>query len=122
LRFFAPKIEIKQSKRPKKIKQSIPLCYPTIPSHSENKSKQSKSRDNPGKYSTLRVRSAPLKSISCRPHPHSLGRDFRAAQVGVGEVVGPIEVDFAIQPTLARQRPASRRPAQVWDYFKYSIA
>jgi hypothetical protein len=53
--FFAksPKIEIKQSKRPKKIKQSIPLCYPTIPSHSKNKSKQSKSRDNPGKYSTL---------------------------------------------------------------------
>jgi hypothetical protein len=40
-------------KTAKKIKQSIPLCYPTIPSHSKNKSKQSKSRDNPGKYSTL---------------------------------------------------------------------
>jgi hypothetical protein len=56
---FLPLYEIPQNrnqtiKTAKKIKQSIPLCYPTIPSHSKNKSKQSKSRDNPGKYSTLR--------------------------------------------------------------------
>jgi hypothetical protein len=53
LRFFAPQIEIKQSKRPKKSNNqshfAIPLSHPT----SENKSKQSKSRDNPGEYSTL---------------------------------------------------------------------
>ena len=32
---------------------STTLCYPTIPLHSKMKSKQSTSRDNPGKYSTL---------------------------------------------------------------------
>ena len=51
--FFCPQNRNQTIKTAKKIKQSIPLCYPTIPSHSENKSKQSKSRDNPGKYSTL---------------------------------------------------------------------
>ena len=46
---------IKQSKRPKKSKNQIPLrtSVPLIPSHSKMKSKQSKSRDNPGKYGTL---------------------------------------------------------------------
>ena len=51
--FFCPPNRNQTIKTAKKIKQSIPLCYPTIPSHSENKSKQSKSRDNPGEYSTL---------------------------------------------------------------------
>jgi hypothetical protein len=51
--FFCPQNRNQTIKTAKKIKQPIPLCYPTIPSHSENKSKQSKSRDNPGKYSTL---------------------------------------------------------------------
>jgi hypothetical protein len=57
-------------KTAKKSKQSIPLCYPTTPSHSKNKSKQSKSRDNPGKYSTLYpVLSLATKSVKTDNKP-----------------------------------------------------
>jgi hypothetical protein len=46
------KIEIKRSKRPKKIKESKTTSIPRIPSHSKMESKQSKSRENPGKSET----------------------------------------------------------------------
>ena len=42
-------------KTAKKIKESNTTSIPLIPSHSKMKSKQSKSRDNPGKSGTLRA-------------------------------------------------------------------
>ena len=56
-----PKIIIKIKIR-QKSKYQIPLCYPTIPSRPENKSTKSKSRDNPGKYSTLVLERRGLRS------------------------------------------------------------
>ena len=46
-------IEIKRSKRLKKIKESNTTSIPLIPSHSKMESKQSKSREIPGKSETL---------------------------------------------------------------------
>ena len=71
---------IKQSKRPKKIKESNTTSIPLIPSHSKMKSKQSKSRDNPGKSGSGTLSSAPgsCETSPARPastlHSHRLGR------------------------------------------------
>ena len=96
---------IKQSKRPKKSKNQIPLCYPTIPSHSKMKSKQSKSRDNPGKYGTLCLGGCAASPAASQLHSGATAA--RSARALGGHEAATQRASQPVEPTIELYLPVN---------------